>query len=260
MAAMSAIDPDAALAGKATLLRRFPKVRPPLPPRHAAFHETFYKAAREGGHAGASVALRLERWMHRRAAEAPAGFPLLEIGAGTLNHVPFERARGVYDAVEPLEILYGGQAARTRLRALYHDIAEVPAGESYARIVSIATLEHVTDLPNLVARAALHLEADGEFRAGIPSEGGLLWYLAYTFGTGLTFRLKYGMSYSTFMRHEHVNTAEEIESVVALFFDRVAVRRFPLPFLNASVYSHLAAKGPRVEVARRYLETASGAA
>lgn len=235
------------------LLQRFPKTREPLPPEYAAFHEQFYTAAREGKHAGASVALKLEEWMHRLACDPPNGFPLLELGAGTLNHVKFERADGRYDVVEPMKVLYDGKSELSRITHLYADTSEVPSEARYKRIVSIATFEHILNAPEIIARSALLLDPLGNFRAGIPSEGGLMWYLAYMFGTGTTFRLKYGLDYSKFQRYEHVNKAWEIEGLCRIFFKSVRVQRWPFPFLHGSIYTHIDAWDPKEEAARAYL-------
>ena len=249
---------SAVLDANRAVLVRFPKIRAELPPEYKAFHTKFYQAAREGQHAGASIALTLEKWMHRRVLADVSAFPLLELGAGTLNHVPFEPQVGDYDIVEPMEVLYQGKSERARIRDTFADTDEVPADRRYPRIVSIAVLEHVTNLPEVIARAALLLTRDGSFRAGIPSEGGLLWYLAYTFGTGASFRLKYGLNYGVYQRYEHVNKAWEIEAVIRTFFRRVKIARFPLPGLHLSFYTYLQAEEPDREAAEEYLANRIG--
>jgi cyclopropane fatty-acyl-phospholipid synthase-like methyltransferase len=57
-----------------------------------------------------------------------------------------------------------------RIRSIYADISEVPAEIQYDRITSVATLEHICNLPEVIARSALLLAKDGVFRASIPSE------------------------------------------------------------------------------------------
>src|SRR5665647_834060 len=108
------------------ILARFPKIRAELPSEYQAFHTKFYQAAREGQHAGASIALTLEKWMHRKVLAASNAFPLLELGAGTLNHVPFEPAQGAYDVVEPMAVLYQDKPGRARIRDTFADTDEVP--------------------------------------------------------------------------------------------------------------------------------------
>ena len=65
-----------------------------------------YRANRKGNGFASRFGQMLERWMHRRVSCGPATFPLLEIGAGTLNHVAYEPEDGIYDAVEPWADLY----------------------------------------------------------------------------------------------------------------------------------------------------------
>lgn len=234
------------------LLASFPKVRRPLPPDYETIYVDMYEHSRKGRNPAAAAALRLEQWMHRQAI-LDGAFPLLELGAGTLNHVQFELAEGRYDVVEPMPKLYEGNPDISRIDTFYDSIHDVPSASRYKRIISVAVLEHVLDLPALVARAALHLEADGEMVSGIPSEGGLLWYLAWRFGTGSAFWLKYRKSYATFMRHEHVNKADEITAVMRIFFNEVSVSRFPTPLKHGSFYTVLRSRSPNVSAARQYL-------
>ena len=49
----------------------------------------------------------------------------------------------------------------------------------------------------------------------------MLWKLGWKLTTGLEFRLKYGLDYAVLMRHEHVNTAFEIETVLREYFGNV---------------------------------------
>lgn len=238
------------------LLGRFPKVRNELPEEYRAFHEEFYKAAREGKHAGATIALQLEKWMHRKLTAYPAGFPFLEIGAGTLNHVPYEPSNGKYDIIEPMPVLFEDKAEVSRISGIYKDIRELEPVPTYDRIGSVAVLEHVLDLPDLIARSALLLTGTGVFRAGIPSEGGFLWRMAYKYGTGTTFRLKFKLDYEVFQKYEHVNTAREIIDVTKLFFEDVVVSNWPLPAISMSFYTFIEARRPRTDLASKFLEDA----
>lgn len=237
------------------LRSHFPKQRPALPPAYQALYEQEYKRNRGSHNARPDLKQRLENWMHRQVAQArgPQG-ALLELGAGTLNHVPWEPQGVPYDIVEPFAALYHGQPARSRLRAVYADIEEIAPTQRYARICSVAVLEHIEDLPRVVARTACLLAPDGVAAHGIPSEGGLLWYLAWRFGTGTSFRLRTGLPYAPLMRHEHVNDAAEILRVLRVFFDQVACRRFPLPFLHGSFYTCATLRRPNRARAEQFLE------
>ena len=114
-------------------------------------------------------------------------------------------------------------------------------------------LEHLTELPYLTARCALMLKEDGILQGGIPTEGGLLWGLAWRTTTSVEFRIRTGLPYGALMKHEHVNTATEIVEVLRYFFASVVIRRFPLPLFHASFYTYVEATGPRIERCQEFL-------
>lgn len=241
------------------LLATYPRHRPPLPPAQQAIYVQEYRRNRQGADAVTSLAQKAESWMHRQiAAENSKGGDVLEIGAGSLNHLPYERERaGGYDVIEPFSALYEDSAHRHLIRDFYPDISVLPKERRYGRIISIAVLEHLSDLPAVIARAALHLREDGLFQAAIPSEGGFLWGLGWRLTTGLSYRLRTGHSYATLMRHEHINEAAEIITLIRHFFADVTIRRFPLPANHLSLYACIRAKKPRSERCRDYLLSSS---
>ena len=233
------------------VLQRFPKARPPLPAEIAAIYAQHYQSNREGGTAAASLSQRMEAWMHRQVAQdvlrpADANKTTLEIGAGTLNQLPYEPQVRHYDIVEPFAQLYQASADLGRIHRIFGSLDDVPADARYQLITSVAVLEHICDLPRLVARAALLLAGDGVFRASIPNEGRWPWTLGWKLTTGLEFRLKYGVDYGLLMRHEHVNTADEIESVLSYLFERVTAKAFGLS-RGLSLYRYYQCHAPRLE-------------
>lgn len=236
----------------ATVLARFPKTRPELPPKLAAIYERQYIENRAGATPAASASQRLERWLHRQVAADVAGRgsppPTLEIGAGTLNQLNFEPENPTYDIVEPFAALYRDSPLKGRVRDVFADVREAPADRSYGRITSVAALEHICDLPLVLARAARLLAPGGVLRTAIPSEGGFLWKLGWMTTTGLEFRLRHGLDYGLMMAHEHVNGAREIETLLRALFEEVAVKSLGVG-LQMSLYRFLAARRPRPEVA-----------
>ncbi|MFC3068720.1 methyltransferase domain-containing protein [Phenylobacterium soli] len=242
------------------LLSRFPKTRPPLSPRIQAIYARQYKENRSGETTAASLSQRLESWMHRQVAADVAGGATratLELGAGTLNQLRYEPFTTPYDIVEPFAELFADSPERGRVRNAWADIAEAPAEAAYQRITSIAALEHICDLPLVLARAAQLLTPDGELRAAIPAEGGFLWRLGWSLTTGLEFRLRHGLDYGELMRHEHVNTAAEIEALVGGLFEEVSVRSFGLG-RQLSLYRFLAARKPRLDRATEWIARYAG--
>src|SRR5204863_2302140 len=95
-----------------TVLSRFPKQRPPLPEAYQKIYVEHYKRNREGASAASSLSQKMESWMHRKVAGDVVGSDrecrTLEVGAGNLNHLQYEPARGRYDVVESLVDLVAG--------------------------------------------------------------------------------------------------------------------------------------------------------
>jgi len=239
----------------AEILSRFPKSRPPLPAAYQAIYEAQYKENREGESTAASLAQRLESWMHHQVAADSAALSAcatLELGAGTLNQLPYEAQAQAYDVVEPFTALFAGSPRLERVRDVYADIAEIPEHRRYGRIISVAVLEHIADLPQVLARSARMLESDGVFRAAIPAEGGFLWKLGWSLTTGLEYRLRHGLDYGVMMAHEHLNTAAEIEALVSALFGEVKIRSFGIG-RQLSLYRFIEARKPDLKRASDWL-------
>jgi hypothetical protein len=229
------------------MFERFPKTRPPLPSEIAAIYATQYKSNREGKTTASSLSQKVESWMHKQVAKDVAhGFApkaTLEIGAGTLNQLAHEPQLGPYDVVEPFKELYANSTLLSRVRNVYSDLSEVPLTVRYDRITSVATFEHICNLPEVVARAGLLLAPGGYLRTAIPSEGTPLWTLGWKMTTGFEFWLKHGLDYGLLMKYEHVNTAREIEAVIRYFFRDVECRVFGVS-KYLSLYQFYASNNP----------------
>src|SRR5437667_8753890 len=219
------------------LLASFPRERAPLTPAHKACYVEEYHANRSGRGILFSTTAALEAWMHRKVAAQGSGGSILEIGAGTLNHVPFASSSVRYDVVEPFRSFWQCSPYRSRIHSFYDDISEIPEQHRYDRIIAIAVLEHLVDLPNVVARCGTLLSPEGRFQVGIPTEGGALWGMAWRCTTGIAYRLRTGLNYANIMRHEHVNNAHEIVLLLRHFFGEVMLSRFPLPTHHLSFYT-----------------------
>ena len=239
------------------MLDRFPKRRSPLPPEFERIYAEHYKENRSGGSPASSLAQRMEAWLHhcvaadvKRDPDTPRA--TLELGAGTLNQLKYEPQAGPYDVVEPFRSLFEDSPVLPRVRNVYADIADVPGDARYDRITAVATFEHICNLPEVVARAGLLLNAGGSLRISIPSEGTPLWTLGWKVTTGLEFRLRHGLDYGVLMRHEHVNTAKEIEAVLRHFFRDVRTSVFGVS-RGLSLYQFHACTAPDTDACRAYL-------
>lgn len=211
------------------MLEKFPKIRPELPSEYQEIYARHYKENRDGASQAAGLAQRMESWMHKKIAADVSAAPAkstLEIGAGTLNQLQYEKHSEPYDIVEPFASLYENSPFLERVRNIYADVREIPSDHKYNRITSCAVFEHICELPDVVARSGTLLAENGTLRVAIPSEGTPLWRLGYTYTTGLEFKRKYGLDYEVLMRHEHVNTAKEIEEVLRYYFKGVSGKVF----------------------------------
>jgi hypothetical protein len=140
-----------------------------------------------------------------------------------------------------------------RIRHIYRDTGQIPTRRQYDRITSVAVFEHVCNLPEVVARTGLLLNDGGALRVSIPSEGTWLWTLGWKLTTGLEFRLRYGLDYGVLMRHEHVNTAAEIEDVLRHFFRNLSCDVFGLS-RGISLYRFYACSNPDRARCEAYLK------
>jgi hypothetical protein len=205
-----------------SILDKFPKKRIELPEAFQKIYNQHYLCNRAGKYKTNSLSQKLESWMHKKTAEDVAGgnqkLSTLEIGAGTLNQLQYEPVQGAYDIVEPFKELLDGSPLLKNIRNVYNDINDVN-NIKYDRITSVATFEHIKDLPWVVSKAAMLLnEKNGHLRVAIPNEGTIMWKLG-TMVTGYEFKKKYGLDYQVLMQYEHVNTAREIEEVLNYFFE-----------------------------------------
>jgi len=238
------------------LLKSYPRQRPPLSPKHAELYAAEYAINRSGkGMLYRGVAL-LESWMHRQTAKSNGSTAILELGAGGLNHVKFEKNITHYDVVESLPELCRQSPLVSKIRHVYEGYdALIPLinREQYDRVVSIAVLEHLDNLPLTLATSALLLNENGVFQAAIPTEGGLAWALAWRMTTGIAYRLRTGLSYAPLMKHEHINSEREIYSLLKFLYKDVRISRFPIPVKNLSLYTYFECKGVNRENCRYIL-------
>ena len=238
------------------MFSNFPKIRPQLPPKIEEIYTQIYKQNREGKSAASSLSQKMEAWLHKQVAKDVKGenkLCTLEIGAGTLNHLKYEHSPS-YDIVEPFKELFSNSDSLPLINSVFIDINEIPLKSKYDRIISVATFEHVLNLPEVVAKSALLLNEKGTVRISIPNEGGFLWALGWRLTTGLEFRIKYKANYGDIMRHGHVNNAREIEEILRYFF--ADVRKINSGVVSAfSLYKFFECKTPEINKCNQYIET-----
>ena len=237
------------------MFEEFPKKRIELPEKFKKIYLSHYQKNRSGATFATFFSRKMERWMHRKAAadiQPNKQVSTLEIGAGTLNHLAYENCNA-YDIVEPFKELYINSPDLKKVRKVYNDVEEINSANKYDRIVSIAMFEHVLDLPKIVAKIGLLLNENGTLRVAIPNEGSFLWKLGWKLTTGIEYKIKYGLDYGILMKYEHINSANEIESVLNYFYKKVKCSYFGLS-KKISFYRFYECTDPDLEKANDFLK------
>lgn len=238
------------------MFENYPKTRITLPKELQEIYKQHYKSNREGETTASGLAQKMERWLHKKVAddvEESHNKKTLEIGAGTLNQLNYEQPEH-YDIVEPFVDLYEHSPFLKKVKNVYNDIDEIDFSQKYDRVISVATFEHIVDLPKVVAKSCLLLNSTGSLRTSIPNDGTILWGLGWRLTTGIEFRLRYGQDYGIMMRHEHVNTAAEVEEVLNYFYKTNKCQVFGLS-KGIAFYRFYESSEPKIEVAKNYLAT-----
>ena len=235
------IEKDKSFEKYQNLLKKFPKERPTLSQEYKDIYDRHYITNRDGSGFANLLSQKMESWMHKKTSSV-IGKDILEIGAGNLNHIKYERSFDNYDIVEPFSNLYKNSASLHSVRNIFSSLNEVK--NRYDKIFSIATCEHLVDLPKEIMLCKNLLKVNGTFQVAIPCEGELAFKLGWMLTTGISFKFKYNLNYSKLMKYEHVNTISEIYTVLENNFRIVKFKRSPfiLPLKNLSFYAYIECK------------------
>ncbi len=221
--------------------KKFPKSRPKLSEEYLKVYEEHYKDNRDGKGLTNFLSSYMESWAHKIVSKKKfKRNKILEIGAGTLNHLKYEKNIISYDVVEPFKNLFINNQEKNKVNKFYDSIFQIK-NMKYDRIISIMTFEHLENLPKVIEKCHELLKKDGIMQIAIPCEGEFAFKLGWKLTTGLSFRLKYGLNYSKIMAHEHLNTQKEILILIKNFFNILSFKRSPfiLPLYNFSFYSYI---------------------
>ena len=237
------------------LINVYPKKRPKLSLKLKKIFQNEYKINRES-----KINSFFEKWMHKNILKFnnKSKINTLEVGAGTLNHLFYEnlKKKDKYDIIEPKKFLYQNNILKKRINKVYPDYNNLPT-KKYDRIISCATLEHITDLPKFLAISAFKLKNKNSFHShSIPCEGYLAWTIANRYLSGMLFKLRTGCSYNELMQYEHVNNYDEIYSIIKFFYKDVKVR-FSYPFFltpHMSFYANISFSKPKLNICKKYLK------
>ena len=210
------------------IIAKFPKKRINLDEKYASAHSQNYKKNRIRSNIDHKLSGFAESWSHKIIAKNNFNKnKILEVGAGNLNHVPYEKNYERYDVVEPWSELINTSIYKTDIDDKYNYLNEIK-DKTYNRIISIFTFEHLENLPNDIEFIKNILTKNGVLQVAIPCEGELAFKIGWMFTTGLMFKIRYGLDYSKIMKYEHINTLDEIIILLRYFFSNIKILRSPL--------------------------------
>ena len=219
------------------IIKKFPKKRPDLEEKYKLIFDEWRLLNRNAVGTANTLAAILESWCHKEIAKDKFKGNILEIGAGTLNHVKYEKNFNTYDIIEPFEKAYKNSKYLSEISNIFTNYSEI--NNKYKKIISIYTFEHMTNLPYEIIEIKKILDNNGSLHVAIPCEGEFAFKTGWKLTTGIAFKLKYKLDYSVIMKHEHINTFEEILILLKNYFKKVEVKRNPfiLPIKNFSFYA-----------------------
>lgn len=182
----------------------------------------------------------IEKFNHTYPTKyAYAGERVLEIGAGTGEHINYEHSCEKYYALEILP------AMANKIRAKFPNV-EVITGDcqepfplednSIDRVNAIHVLEHLTNLPATLKEIKRVLKPFGTLVAMIPCEG-MAYKIARKISAERLFKKTYKMDYDWLVKSEHVNSPKEIITELNKEFSLTEKRYFPfaLPLININL-------------------------
>ena len=227
-----------------SILNSYPRKPISLPKEYKNLYFKELKKGRSGKSIISKLVLNMEGWMHKQVVSNKNDLSYLELGCGNLNHLKYQKFFNSYDVVEPNKtyINDASNLRKNKIKNFYNTIFDIRGNKVYDRIISIAVLEHLSDLPKVLKKSNSLLKSDGLFQAGIPAEGGYFWKLASNLTTGLSFKIRTGLNYSKLMKYEHLNTAEEIITLANFFFKEVKIKYYPFNGINFSFYVYIEGK------------------
>ncbi len=208
------------------LLKKFPKKRPPLNKKIRKIFNAEYKRNRAN-----FLSQLSESWLHYSIkGRKKSSNKTLEIGAGSLNHISYEKLKNnkIYDVIEPKKFLYKASSNKKYVNKFYQNLHQV-SKNYYDRIISCAVLEHIEDLPKFLFLTSSKLKKGGYHSHSIPCEGYPVWNIIWFLMSGISFKIRTGQNFSEVQKHEHINNFDEILSLINFFYKKVEIK-YSYPF------------------------------
>lgn len=219
----------------------WPKVLPPLTSEQQKISDDFYRHWHE---LIPNKYRAIEQFNHSYPMRMLPSVPnakTLEIGAGTGGHIAHEDlSNQSYHCIELRPHMAEKIMERfPQVRAVVGDCQRnIPFEDNFFdRVLATHVLEHLTDLPAALDQIQRVLAPGGLFSAVIPCDPGLAYGFARKISSERIFRKRYGMSYDWFIHREHINSPDEILTLLRQRFTPVHSEYWPLrvPVVNMNL-------------------------
>ena len=220
---------------------RWPKVARPLSPEGRQIADDFMRIWHEALPAKFGIIERFNHGYPLRFLPECRPFRTIELGAGIGAHLGYEDLSiQEYHCVELRENM--ACEIRRRFPTVTAVTADCQARLPYSdhffdRAVVVHVLEHLPDLPAAVAELHRVLKPGAIFSLLIPCDPGLAYEVARKISAERIFRRHYKMPYRWLARREHINSPQEVLSVVQDSFAEIDREYYPLhiPIVSANL-------------------------
>ena len=148
-----------------------------LPKEYEEIYKQFYIDYSNANNFFRKISLLVEKWYHLKAAKSQVkANSILEIGAGNLNHIRYEKEYKNYDVIEPKSYLIESSDNKDKIKInnFYSSIDQVPREKLYQKIIAIVVLENVDNLDLFLEKVEKQLHKEGRFIVEISAEGEFL--------------------------------------------------------------------------------------
>ena len=193
-----------------------------------------------------SFVMRASHRLTEKAFNSQVHFDrVLEVGAGTGEHLPFVRHsfnKYILSDLDPKTL----DIAKIKLAGMHDDKLgfETQTGDSltypdnsFDRIVAAHVLEHIYQ-PHLALKEWYRvLRNDGILTILIPTDPGLAWRLGRHFGPRKN-AIAQGIAYDYVMAREHVNSCNNLIAILRHYFPaaKEAWWPFPIPSIDLNLF------------------------
>ena len=237
------------------LIKTYPRKRKKLNAEYNKIYKKFYNNHLNKKNIISFIIKNAEKLFHKLTYEAkPKNINILELGAGNLDHVKYENFFR-YDVVEPEKRYYiKNKKALKKVNKIYRSIFSIPNNKSYDKIIAIATLDVIDNLPKFLSKIGVLMNKNSILCVGNSTIGSLSFYLTWRFTSGLYFFFKYRKNLRVLKDHESVNKFNEIVSLLKYFYKSVEIKMIPNLFYLYKPTCFIKVKEPDLKKCKRYLK------